>query len=157
MRECIDYGKQRLEELRVQPSEVNMLLVDKGFQEITSTVRAISMVKRPGISLSDLIKVSDSVRTGLGPLDDNGRIVEQIDIEIKYDGYIKRELLMAERISRLDALVIPEHFNYASLSSLSNEGREKLSRHRPSTIGQASRILGVSPADISVLMIRLGR
>ena len=157
MRECIDYGKQRLEELRVQPSEVNMLLVDKGFQEITSTVRAISMVKRPGISLSDLIKVSDSVRTGLGPLDDNGRIVEQIDIEIKYDGYIKRELLMAERISRLDALVIPEHFDYATLSSLSNEGREKLSRHRPSTIGQASRILGVSPADISVLMIRLGR
>jgi tRNA uridine 5-carboxymethylaminomethyl modification enzyme len=157
LRGRIDAGKQILEELRVPSDEVNLLLAEKGFHELSATSRAISLVKRPGISLADLIKASDTVRDALGTLDDKGRIVEQIDIEIKYDGYIKREQLMAERISRLDALAIPEHFDYARVSSLSNEGREKLARHRPSTIGQASRILGVSPADISILMIRLGR
>jgi tRNA uridine 5-carboxymethylaminomethyl modification enzyme len=157
LRNDIDLAKHRLQELKVSPEEVNELLVRKGFPELQTPARAFSIVKRPGISLQELITVSDSVRSGLCLPDEAARIVEQIEIEIKYDGYIKREQLMADRIARLDSLLIPEHFDYRSLSSLSNEGREKLDRHRPSTIGQASRILGVSPADISILMIRLGR
>ncbi|NTU67856.1 MAG: tRNA uridine-5-carboxymethylaminomethyl(34) synthesis enzyme MnmG [Chlorobiaceae bacterium] len=157
LREQIDECKQRLQEIRVPPDEINSLMVNIGLQEIRSTTRAASIIKRPGISLSDLVESSETVRTGLAPLYDNRRIVEQADIEIRYEGYIRRDQLMAERISRMDTLAIPCHFDYACISALSNEGREKLTRHRPSTIGQASRILGVSPADISVLMIRLGR
>jgi tRNA uridine 5-carboxymethylaminomethyl modification enzyme len=156
LQEDISASRQRLLDLRVPPAEVNDLLVSKGFPELQAPVRALAIVKRPGLHLQELINVSDTVRNGLD-LSDRGRIVEQLDIEIKYEGYIKREQLMAERITRLDALAIPGHFDYAALSSLSNEGREKLAKHRPSTIGQASRILGVSPADISILMIRLGR
>ncbi|NTV02526.1 MAG: tRNA uridine-5-carboxymethylaminomethyl(34) synthesis enzyme MnmG [Chlorobiaceae bacterium] len=157
LREAIDRGRQRLEEIRVLPDEVNSLLERKGMPLIPSASRAIGIVKRPGISLAELIDASDTVRNGLEPFDAQGRIVEQIDIEVKYEGYIKRDRLMTDRISRLDTLLIPEHFDYNSLSSISNEGREKLARHKPSTIGQASRILGVSPSDISVLMIRIGR
>jgi tRNA uridine 5-carboxymethylaminomethyl modification enzyme len=156
LQEDISASRQQLLDLRIPPAEVNDLLVSKGFPELQAPVRALAIVKRPGLHLQELIDVSDTVRTGLD-LSDRGRIVEQLDIEIKYEGYIKREQLMAERITRLDALAIPGHFDYAALSSLSNEGREKLAKHRPSTIGQASRILGVSPADISILMIRLGR
>ena len=157
MTERISAGLQRLHEMRVLPEEANPLLTARGYPEISAPLRAIALVKRPGISLAELVEKSETVRNGLGPLDEKGRVVEQIDIEVKYDGYIKREKLMAERIARLDALAIPGHFDYQALSSLSNEGREKLARHRPATIGQASRILGVSPADISVLMVRLGR
>ena len=149
--------KQRLQELKIPPVEINDLLISKGYPELTVSVSAFSIVKRPGISIMELIDISDTLRAEFEPHEEKGRIVEQLDIEIKYDGYIKREQLMAERIARLDSLLIPEHFDYSSLSSLSNEGREKLKRHKPSTIGRASRILGVSPADISVLMIRLGR
>jgi len=84
-------------------------------------------------------------------------VFEQIEIDIKYEGYLKRDLLMSERIIRLESLQIPHSFQYEMLSGLSNEGREKLIRYRPETIGQATRILGVSPSDISVLMIKLGR
>ena len=88
---------------------------------------------------------------------DDPSIFEQVDIDFKYQGYLKRDLLMADKILRLDSHQIPGSFKYDSVSGLSNEGREKLMKHRPDTIGQASRILGVSPSDISVLMIRLGR
>lgn len=156
-RERIDACMLVLKGHKFQPSEINPLLVSKGFPEAGSSLNAFSVLKRPGIFLSDLRCCSDALFSSLNLHPFDHRLSEQIDIEIKYEGYIRREQLMAERISRLDALRIPEHFDYMTLSSLSNEGREKLIRHRPSTIGQASRILGVSPSDISVLMIRLGR
>ena len=88
---------------------------------------------------------------------DDIAIFEQVDIDLKYQGYLKRDLLMADKILRLDSHQIPVSFKYETVSGLSNEGREKLIKHRPDTIGQASRIFGVSPSDVSVLMIRLGR
>lgn len=157
LRERIDASILVLKGHKFHPSEISQLLVSKGFPEAVSSLNAFSILKRPGIFLSDLLGCSDALHSSLNMNPFNHRLSEQIDIEIKYEGYIRREQLMAERISRLDALRIPEQFNYMTLSSLSNEGREKLIRHRPSTIGQASRILGVSPSDISVLMIRLGR
>jgi tRNA uridine 5-carboxymethylaminomethyl modification enzyme len=157
LQEGINRCMQHLHEMKVQPAEVNELLLRHNFEVLSSPVKAFSIVKRPGIRLQDLMLVSPAVRSRIEAEADSMRTAEQLEIEIKYEGYIKRELLMAERISRLDALRIPDNFDYRSLSSLSSEGLEKLARHKPSTIGQASRILGVSPADISILMIRLGR
>jgi tRNA uridine 5-carboxymethylaminomethyl modification enzyme len=157
LRERIDIARRRLHDIKVPQAEINNLLLRKGFKELEAPVKAFSIVKRPGLKLQELIDASATVRDGLGLTESDARVAEQLDIEIKYEGYIKREQLMAERIARLESLLIPEHYDYESISSLSNEGREKLRRHKPATIGQASRILGVSPADISILMIRLGR
>jgi len=84
-------------------------------------------------------------------------IYESVEIAIKYRGYIERESAFAQKILRLDAVSIPEKFDYSTMNSLSMESRQKLQRIKPRTIGQASRIPGVSPADISVLLLYLGR
>lgn len=157
LQDGIDRCLQRMHDIKVHPTEVNALLQRNGFEELSSPAKAFNIIKRPGIMFADLMVASPAVRSCMESEGNKQRIAEQIEIEIKYEGYIKREQLMADRISRLDALRIPDHFDYRSLSSLSNEGLEKLTRHKPATIGQASRILGVSPADISILMIRLGR
>ncbi len=146
-----------LQEIKVPPQEINNLLVRHGFPELQAPVRALSIIKRPGIALREFLDCSETVMAAVGNLCSNKRIAEQTEIEIKYEGYIRRDQMMSERITRLDALHIPDNFNYNTLNSLSSEGLEKLLKHKPSTIGQASRILGVSPADISILMIRLGR
>ncbi|HWQ26346.1 MAG TPA: tRNA uridine-5-carboxymethylaminomethyl(34) synthesis enzyme MnmG [Chlorobaculum sp.] len=146
-----------LQEIKVPPEEINNLLERQGYPELQAPVKALSIIKRPGIQLQDVLESSATVREAAGELCYDFRIAEQCEIEIKYEGYIKREQMMTERIARLDALHIPDNFNYRALNSLSSEGLEKLLKHRPSTIGQASRILGVSPADVSILMIKLGR
>ena len=146
-----------LNKSKVMPAEINTFLISKELQEIKSPASALSLIKRPGIDVQDILDNSLSVRSVAGDLCSDPRVIEQAQIEIKYEGYIKREQLVADRIARLDGLHIPDNFNYDSLNSLSSEGREKLMKHRPSTIGQASRILGVSPSDVSILMIRLGR
>jgi tRNA uridine 5-carboxymethylaminomethyl modification enzyme len=148
---------EQLKSIKLKPSEINQFLAEKGFQELSSLISAYNIVKRPGIDLADIIVHCPSVRSGIGDTCNDYRVIEQVQIEIKYEGYIRRENLIAERIARLDALHIPDTFSYESLHSLSSEGREKLLKHRPSTIGQASRILGVSPSDVSILMIKLGR
>jgi len=84
-------------------------------------------------------------------------VLEQAEIEIKYAGYIEREQLMADKIRKFEDLKIPEQFDYHKLNSLSTEAREKLSKIKPSSIGQASRIPGVSPSDIHILLVYLGR
>ena len=152
-RQCV----QHLKSVKIKPDEINQLLTNKGVKELTAPVGALSLLKRPGIELAELLRLSPSVQSAIGDVCQDQRVAEQVQIEIKYEGYIKREKLVAERISRLDALHIPDTFKYETLNSLSNEGREKLMKHRPATIGQASRILGVSPSDVSILMVRLGR
>ena len=83
--------------------------------------------------------------------------IEQVEISLKYEGYIKKEQENVEKFSRLEEIKIPEKFNYSKISSISSEGREKLAQIRPMTIGQASRISGVSPSDINVLLVYMGR
>jgi tRNA uridine 5-carboxymethylaminomethyl modification enzyme len=157
MQEGIERCLQRLHELKAEPAEINGLLEQKGFAPLTSPAKASAIVKRPGISLNELLLCSGRVREALHAAGMDPRIAEQVEISIKYEGYVKREQLMNDRIARLDRLAIPSNCDFDSLSALSSEGREKLKKHRPSTIGQASRILGVSPSDISILLIRLGR
>jgi tRNA uridine 5-carboxymethylaminomethyl modification enzyme len=104
-----------------------------------------------------LLETSESFSSSVYTITRDIAVHEQVDIDLKYEGYLKREQLLAEKIQRLESHQIPLSYNYDAIAGLSNEGREKLKKHRPETIGQASRILGVSPSDISVLMIRLGR
>ena len=84
-------------------------------------------------------------------------ILEQAEIQLKYDTYIEKEIQLAEKMSQLEDLVIPEQFNYERVVSLSAEARQKLSRIRPQTLGQASRISGVNPSDVQILMVFMGR
>ena len=109
----------------------------------------IELLKRPELSY-DILKEIDTTRPEL-----NRNIFEQIEIEIKYEGYIKRQLIIIEQVRKLEKKILPSDIDYAKIDGLSLEAREKLNKVRPENIGQASRISGVSPADISVLVIYL--
>jgi len=85
------------------------------------------------------------------------KIIEQVEIHLKYSGYIDKERLNADKLNRLENVIIPQSFNYKKVNSLSHEAKEKLSKIQPTTISQASRISGVSPSDISVLLVYMGR
>ena len=154
---AIEALKQLCLETRLSAAEISPLLTQLGYTEVTTLQNASTLLKRTGIYLHILIEQSVSFKKAVLTITDDPSIFEQVDIDFKYQGYLKRDLLMADKILRLDSHQIPGSFKYDSVSGLSNEGREKLMKHRPDTIGQASRILGVSPSDISVLMIRLGR
>ena len=117
--------------------------------EITTGVRLIELLKRPELSY-DILKDIDSTRPEL-----EANILEQAEIEIKYDGYIKRQLIIIDQVRRLEKKLLPKDTDYSLIEGLSLEAREKLNKVRPENIGQASRISGVSPADISVLVIYL--
>jgi tRNA uridine 5-carboxymethylaminomethyl modification enzyme len=143
----------------VTPEEVNSYLSEIGSAELKQQVKLNSLVNRPGVSIAELSEAVSRVRYELAALDEswNGEGVEQAEIEIKYEGYLKRERDLAARMMSLEGIKIPDSLDYGSLGSISAEGREKLGRLRPDTVGQASRISGVSPSDISVLLIHLGR
>ena len=87
----------------------------------------------------------------------NNEALEQLEIDIKYKGYIEKEKTNADKLTRLENIKLPENFKYDKLSSISSEGRQKLLEKKPQTIGQASRISGVSPSDVNVLLVHLGR
>ena len=140
------------------PSEdIDPLLVLLGFPLSSGPQYAGTLLKRPGIHFQMLLDASESFRATVNDISSDPAVHEQVDIDIKYEGYLKRDLLVAEKIRRLESHQIPLSFDYDGISGLSSEGREKLKKHSPETIGQASRILGVSPSDISVLLVRLGR
>ncbi len=153
----IEALKQLCLDTRLSAAEINPLLTELGYIEVNTAQNASTLLKRTGIYLHLLIEQSLSFKNAVLAITDDLSIFEQVDIDLKYHGYLKRDLLMADKILRLDSHQIPASFKYDSVAGLSNEGREKLIKYRPDTIGQASRILGVSPSDISVLMIRLGR
>jgi tRNA uridine 5-carboxymethylaminomethyl modification enzyme len=153
----IDALNQLCLNTKLLPAEVNSMLSRLDYPAVSISQSAMSLLKRPGIHLQMLLDSSLSFRKNVQAITDDPLVYEQVEIDIKYQGYLKRDLLMAEKILRLDLHKIPASCNYDNVSGLSNEGREKLKKHQPDTIGQASRILGVSPSDISVLMVRLGR
>jgi tRNA uridine 5-carboxymethylaminomethyl modification enzyme len=139
----------------VRPEEMNILLDQKKSAPINQKVKAISILSRPNISINDMILADKKLQKELAAFDETSIICAEI--EMKYDGYIKRERDMADKLTRLEEIKIPPTIDYASFSSLSAEAVEKLTKLQPETIGQASRISGVSPADVSVLMVFLGR
>lgn len=141
---------KRLKNTVISPDdEVNKILVSRETSEITTGVRLIELMKRPQLGY-DALKSIDKTRPELDP-----NIFEQVEIEIKYEGYIQKQLKQVEQMKKLEVKQLPNDFDYNEIEGLRLEAREKLNKIKPLNIGQASRISGVSPADISVLLIWL--
>ena len=143
---------ERVKKTVISPTEeVNKILVSRETYPIKSGIRLVELLKRPQITYNDLKKV-DKERPNL-----EEDILEQVEIEIKYEGYIKRQKSQIDDMRRLEVKKLPYNIDYNNLKGLRLEAKEKLSKIRPINIGQASRISGVSPADISVLLIYLSQ
>ncbi len=140
-------------------AQLNELLSAVGSAPLSGGVRVIELLRRPKIGFAELAEAVPAVRERLEMLPAGRRdeIAEAAEILVKYEGYIRRERETAERALRLENVKIPAGFDYAEVKALSTEARQKLARIRPATIGQASRISGVSPADISVLVLLIRR
>ena len=140
----------------ITPNEINDALSEKGESKISQKTKAFQLLSRPKVNIEDLFETQifkDFFKI-------NGQHIEaikQVEIETKYKGYIEKEQINAEKLTRLEKIKIPENFKFEKATSISSEGRQKLTELRPKTIGQASRISGVSPSDISVLLVHLGR
>jgi tRNA uridine 5-carboxymethylaminomethyl modification enzyme len=143
------------QETSVNPEDLNALLEAKESAQLRQKVKLLSVLLRPNIGMQDLREALPSLDEFLGQYETE--FSELAEINIKYEGYIKKEQEMVDKMNRLEEVRIFDDFDYRQLSSLSKEAREKLSKVRPRTIGQASRISGVSPADISILLVHMGR
>lgn len=137
------------------PAEVNAYLESINSAPLVQKGRYFNVLSRPDVTITDLAKHASDVREFVSAMDDD--TVMQAEILMKYEGYIEREKENAEKVAKLDNYKIKSDFDYKTVNSLSLEARDKLSKLRPETIGQASRISGINPADISVLLVHLGR
>ncbi len=153
--EIIDFTKR----FSVKERFVNQLLIKKGTTELKQGVKLYDIILRPQISIFDLVEYITPLKQVLEKVPEERKleIIEGAEISIKYDGYINREKLLAEKLDKFEEILIEDKFNYSELKSISTEARQKLSKVNPKTIGQAKRISGVSPSDINVLLVLLGR
>jgi tRNA uridine 5-carboxymethylaminomethyl modification enzyme len=154
IKEIIDF----LNETSVAPDDVNDFLDSIGTNRINQKLKSVTIASRPQVGIGALLKVVkggndlDAVKS-----ERFIEIAESAEIKIKYEGYILREKIVADKIKRLESLKIPEDLNFNELVSISTEGRQKLTKIKPANIGQAGRISGVSPSDINILLMYLGR
>ncbi|MHC1510222.1 tRNA uridine-5-carboxymethylaminomethyl(34) synthesis enzyme MnmG [Pediococcus pentosaceus] len=139
---------QRLSEIRIKPSQVQEFLESKGSNGLKDGVLASEFLRRPGVNYSDLLKFIDAPEKDL-----DRRVIEQVEIETKYAGYIKKAQDRVDRLKRMEEKAIPDRIDYEAINGLATEGRQKLEKIRPTTIAQASRISGVTPADIAILSV----
>jgi tRNA uridine 5-carboxymethylaminomethyl modification enzyme len=154
-KEGVEKVKSLMKEYAVEPEEINTFLVELGSAPITQKQRLSQLLLRPNVDLKDIIKASAKVAGVLEAFSVD--TLEQAEIQVKYDTYISKEKDLVSRMSQLEELVIPDAFNYEKIISLSNEARQKFNKIRPRTLGQASRISGVNPADVQILMVYMGR
>ena len=152
----IEQLTEYLKNKSVKPAEINAYLEKIESSPLTQSTKLIDIVSRPQVTITEMAEILPELKQLVGSYR-NEDIVESTEINIKYEGYIKREQLAADKLQRLDKIHIPADFDYQSLQSLSTEARQKLSRIQPKTIGEANRIPGVSPNDISVLLVFMGR
>ena len=146
-----------IKKLSVEPDKINPILQKKKSNEIKQKVKAPSIISRPFITINDVVESSETLQNFVKDLDFKNESLEQVEIDIKYKGYIDREKDLADKIKKLEYVEIPNDINYEKFSSLSNESKEKLNSVKPVNIGQASRISGIKPSDISILLVYLGR
>jgi tRNA uridine 5-carboxymethylaminomethyl modification enzyme len=142
-----------IRQTKVTPEQVNPWLTEKGSAAIHEKTGLYNLLKRPEISLSDVEQINQFADFPVASTE----VLEQVLIEIKYEDYLSRERVNAQKLTHWENLSINPDFDYSQLSALSFEGREKLKKQRPATIGQATRISGVSPSDVSILLVYLGR
>jgi tRNA uridine 5-carboxymethylaminomethyl modification enzyme len=144
-----------LSKIKAEKDVLNAMLEAKGSSRVSQSGIVLPILGRPNITISDFEEYIPGIKTELEKYD--RETIEAAEIEVKYEGYIEKEKEMADKMARLEDVKIHPDFDFSHLTSLSSEGREKLKRMRPGSVGQASRISGVSASDISVLLVHLGR
>jgi len=149
--------RKTLEKLSVAPEEINPYLESLGSTPVRQRLKAITILLRPNVNIADMMCQIPAVREVIHAVSQDEETIQQMEILVKYEGYIKKESEVADKLSRFEGLKLKPDFNYNALESLSAEARQKLSQIRPDSIGQASRISGVSPSDLSVLLVHLGK
>lgn len=147
---------QFFKDTSAQTEEINPLFEKRGSALVNQSDKMFKFFSRPEITMEDMRHI-ESVKNYISENDLNPEIIQQAEIQVKYSGYIEKEKNNADKLNRLEGLKIPATFDYSKLKSLSYEAREKLSKIRPATVSQASRISGVSPNDVSVLLVYMGR
>ncbi|GAT62048.1 tRNA uridine-5-carboxymethylaminomethyl(34) synthesis enzyme MnmG [Paludibacter jiangxiensis] len=147
-----------IRETSVKPDEINNYLEQIGSSPVRQTVKLLDLVLRPQITISELSEEISSLKSKISEIKNQQQeVVEAAEITLKYQGYIEREKTIAEKLQRLEHIKIKDKFDYSTILSLSTEARQKLAKINPETIGQASRISGISPSDINILLVLLGR
>jgi len=146
---------QLLSTINVDPEMANPFLESIESAPIQQKTKASLLLSRPHIGIETLRHHISELNSSLTGFDEE--MIGLAEVDIKYKGYINREQEMVDKMNRLEDLILLDSFDYSKISSLSHESREKLARMRPRTLGQASRISGVSPSDISVLLVHMGR
>lgn len=150
--------KKELRKIGITPEQANPLLIQKESTPITQQVKITSLLTRPHINLQDLLLVCPEAKIAADTAAaEDADVLIQTEVQLKYEGYIEREEEQANKLARLEDLMIPEKLSYDDIKSISLEAKEKLNKIKPRTIGQAARVSGVSPSDVSVLLIHLGR
>jgi tRNA uridine 5-carboxymethylaminomethyl modification enzyme len=147
--------KDLLADFPIEPGTVNKYLEEVGQTPLVERARALKLLLRPGVGLKDLIATLPDLAAAVGNV--TALELEQAEIQAKYDVYIEKEKELVKKMATLEDLNIPEIFNYEKITALSNEARQKLTKIKPRTLGQASRISGVNPSDVQILMVYMGR
>ena len=147
--------KKLLADFSIDKDMASTLLEDSNSSQLTEKTRAIKLLLRPGIGLKEMMAAIPDLHQQIGETDP--LVLEQVEIQVKYDIYIEKEQELVTKMAALEGLMIPESFNYDKLSAISTEARQKLSKIKPRTLGQASRISGVNPSDVQILMVYMGR
>jgi len=153
--EKVEEVKTVLQALSVEPEEVNSYLESVQSSTLDVRQKAAQLILRPNISLQQMQQQLPTVQNALAAFDTE--VLEQVEIQLKYNSYIEKEKELALKMGQLEDLLIPESFNYEKLNSLSNEAKQKFTKIKPRTLGQASRISGVNPSDVQILMVYMGR
>lgn len=148
---------QYLQEHQISPSEINEYLEKQETPILTQKIKMGSLLLRPQVNLTEIVKHSKSLQQFLNHLETADEVLENAEIAIKYESYIKKEEELADKMKQLDHIKIPKEINYKEIPSLSLEARDKLSKVQPQNLGQASRISGVNPSDIAILMILINK
>lgn len=154
-KEKVEAIKTIMKEYAVEPEEINFYLQQNRSSPLINKQKLSQLLLRPGTELQQMLKASpklSDIFKGYSSED-----LQQAEIQVKYDTYINKEKELVERMSQLEELVIPDTFNYEKIVSLSNEARQKFTKVKPRTLGQASRISGVNPSDVQILMVYMGR
>jgi tRNA uridine 5-carboxymethylaminomethyl modification enzyme len=153
--EAVERIKSSLADVSLTPDEINEFLIANNSAPLTQKQKALQLLLRPGIQLSKLIAASPTLQQLTGT--PTSEVMEQAEIQVKYDVYIEKEKELVQRMSQLEDLEIPNSFDYNKISSLSTEALQKFKKIKPRTLGQASRISGVNPSDVQILMVYMGR
>ena len=154
-RKEVEEIKKILSTIQLDPEEINKFLQEINSSPITEKQKVDKLLLRPNVGLMELRGQIPRLDKALVPYLNES--IEQAEIQIKYNSYIEKEKELVTKMSQLEDLRIPDNFNYEKLSSLSNEAKQKFIKIKPATLGQASRISGVNPSDVQILMVFMGR